>query len=408
MKFLKTIRVEELRNILTSILKFDLAEEIISLEDSFNRVISRDIKSNIDVPHFRKSRMDGYAVIAEDTFEAEEDNLISLELIETINAGDVPQKKLKRGQCSYVATGAALPDEANGVVMVEFTEKEGNKVSISKAITPGTYLINIGQDITKEQIICKKNTLIDLPTIGILSSCGIDRVPVFKKPTVSLLSTGNEIVPFEVKPLDVGKIYDVNSIVLKKAIENAGADANFLGIVKDDFKKIKEKIDLALSSSDIVIISGGTSKGEGDLIPQVLNEYKNIEVMIHGVRIKPGKPLIFVKMDKKIIFVLPGFPTSALSCFYVLIENFLRRITGYPLKEKNSKLLEVGERIYGNVGRHEFKAVKIQEINGVKKIIPIKTGSEAISTIFNADGYIEIEELESIIEKGEERRVYFF
>ena len=408
MKFLKTIRVEELRNILNSILKFDLEEEIVSLEDSFNRVISRDIKSNNDVPHFRKSRMDGYAVIAEDTFEAEEDNLISLELIETINAGDVPQKKLKRGQCSYVATGAAVPDEANGVVMVEFTEKEGNKVSISKAITPGTYLINIGQDITKEQIICKKNTLIDLPTIGILSSCGIDRVPVFKKPTVSLLSTGNEIVPFEVKPLDVGKIYDVNSIVLKKAIENAGADANFLGIVKDDFKKIKEKIDLALSGSDIVIISGGTSKGEGDLIPQVLNEYKNIEVMIHGVRIKPGKPLIFVKMDKKIIFVLPGFPTSALSCFYVLIENFLRRMTGYPLKEKNSKLLEVGERIYGNVGRHEFKAVKIQEINGVKKIIPIKTGSEAISTIFNADGYIEIEELESIIEKGEERRVYFF
>ena len=408
MKFLKTIRVEELRNILNSILKFDLEEEIVSLEDSFNRVISRDIKSNIDVPHFRKSRMDGYAVIAEDTFEAEEDNLISLELIETINAGDVPQKKLKRGQCSYVATGAAVPDEANGVVMVEFTEKEGNKVSISKAITPGTYLINIGQDITKEQIICKKNTLIDLPTIGILSSCGIDRVPVFKKPTVSLLSTGNEIVPFEVKPLDVGKIYDVNSIVLKKAIENAGADANFLGIVKDDFKKIKEKIDLALSGSDIVIISGGTSKGEGDLIPQVLNEYKNIEVMIHGVRIKPGKPLIFIKMDKKIIFVLPGFPTSALSCFYVLIENFLRRMTGYPLKEKNSKLLEVGERIYGNVGRHEFKAVKIQEINGVKKIIPIKTGSEAISTIFNADGYIEIEELESIIEKGEERRVYFF
>ena len=408
MKFLKTIRVEELRNILNSILKFDLEEEIVSLEDSFNRVISRDIKSNIDVPHFRKSRMDGYAVIAEDTFEAEEDNLIPLELIETINAGDVPQKKLKRGQCSYVATGAAVPEEANGVVMVEFTEKEGNKVSISKAITPGTYLINIGQDITKEQIICKKNTMIDLPTIGILSSCGIDRVPVFKKPTVSLLSTGNEIVPFEVKPLDVGKIYDVNSIVLKKAIENAGADANFLGIVKDDFKKIKEKIDLALSSSDIVIISGGTSKGEGDLIPLVLNEYKNIEVMIHGVRIKPGKPLIFVKMDKKIIFVLPGFPTSALSCFYVLIENFLRRMTGYPLKEKNSKLLEVGERIYGNVGRHEFKAVKIQEINGVKTIIPIKTGSEAISTIFNADGYIEIEELESIIEKGEERRVYFF
>ncbi|MFX1387647.1 MAG: hypothetical protein ACFE9M_10570, partial [Promethearchaeota archaeon] len=169
MKFLKTIRVEELRNILNSISRFNRGEDIVSLEDSFNRIISRDIKSNIDVPHFRKSRMDGYAVIAEDTFGAEEDNLISLELIEIINAGDIPQKKLKRGQCSYVATGAAIPEGANGVIMVEFSEKDDNKVWISKAITPGTHLINIGHDIKINQIICKKDTRIDLPTLGILS-----------------------------------------------------------------------------------------------------------------------------------------------------------------------------------------------------------------------------------------------
>ncbi|MFX0188333.1 MAG: molybdopterin molybdotransferase MoeA [Candidatus Hodarchaeota archaeon] len=408
MKFLKTIRVEKLRNILNSIPNLKLEEEIVSLEESFNRVISRDIKSTIDVPHFRKSRMDGYAVIAEDTYDAEEDNLISLELIETINAGKIPKKKLKRGQCSYVATGAAIPEGANGVVMVEFSEKKGNNILISKAITPETHLINIGYDIKKDQIICKKHTLIDLPTIGLLSSCGMDRVPVSKKPIVSLLSTGNEIVPFDVKSLDIGKIYDVNSIVLKKAIENAGSSVNFLGIVKDDYQELRKKIDNALSNSNIVVLSGGTSKGEGDLIPQVLNEYKNIEVMVHGVRIKPGKPLIFAKMGKKIIFVLPGFPTSALSCFYIFVENFLRRMSGYPLKEKNSKLLEVGERIYSTVGRHEFKSIRIQEENGVKKIYPVKTGSEAISTIFKADGYIEIEELESIVEKGEIRQVFFF
>ena len=408
MKFLETISVEELKSILNSISNLELDEEIINLEDCFNRVLSKDIKSNINVPHFRKSRMDGFAVIAEDTFGAEEDNIFSLKFIEMINAGEVPQKKLKKGQCSYVATGAAIPEGANAVVMVEFTEREGDKVEISKAITPGTHIINIGHDIKKDQIICEKNRFIDLATIGILSSCGIDKVPVYKKPLVSLISTGNEIVSHQVKDLVIGKIYDVNSVVLRKAIENTGVKVNFLGIIRDNFKELKNTIDEALKLSDVVILSGGTSKGEGDLLPQVLENYDNVEILIHGVKIKPGKPLIFAKLSNKIIFVLPGYPTSALSCYYVFIENFLRRMSGYPLKEKDSNVLEVGERIYSTVGRHEFKTVKIQEIDGKKKIFPIKTGTEAISTMFYADGYIEIEELESIIEKGDKRRVYYF
>jgi len=408
MKFLKAIQVEELKKLLNSIPKIVSEEEIIPLEEGFNRVVSRDIISDIDVPHFRKSRMDGYAVIAEDSFGAEEDNLLTLKLIETISAGDRPLKKIEKGQCSYVATGAAIPDNANGVVMVEFTEKEGDKVTISKAITPGTHIINIGHDVKKGDIICKESSLIDLPTLGLLSSCGISQVSVYRKPIISLISTGNELLTHETQKLEIGKIYDVNSIVLKKAIENTGAKVKFLGIINDDFEALNNIINKALKESDIVILSGGTSKGEGDLGPQVLETYQNVDILVHGVRIKPGKPLIFAKLGQKILFILPGYPTSALSCFYVLIENFLRRMSGYPLKEKESKELEVGERIYSTVGRHEFKTVKIKEINGIKKIFPIKTGSEAISTIFNADGYVEIEELESIIEEGDKRRVYFF
>ncbi len=408
MKFLKAIQVEELKKLLNSIPKIVSEEEIIPLEEGFNRVVSRDIISDIDVPHFRKSRMDGYAVIAEDSFGAEEDNLLTLKLIETISAGDRPLKKIEKGQCSYVATGAAIPDNANGVVMVEFTEKEGDKVTISKAITPGTHIINIGHDVKKGDIICKESSLIDLPTLGLLSSCGISQVSVYRKPIISLISTGNELLTHETQKLEIGKIYDVNSIVLKKAIENTGAKVKFLGIINDDFEALNNIINKALKESDIVILSGGTSKGEGDLGPQVLETYQNVDILVHGVRIKPGKPLIFAKLGQKILFILPGYPTSALSCFYVLIENFLRRMSGYPLKEKESKELEVGERVYSTVGRHEFKTVKIKDINGIKKIFPIKTGSEAISTIFNADGYIEIEELESIIEEGDKRRVYFF
>lgn len=408
MKFLKAIPVEEFKKLLNLIPKIITEEEIIPLEEGFNRVVSRDIISEIDVPHFRKSRMDGYAVIAEDTFGAEEDNLITLNLIEIISAGDKPQKKIEKRQCSYVATGAAIPDNANGVVMVEFTDREGDHILISKAISPGTYIIKIGHDVKKGDIICKKGSLIDLPTLGLLSSCGISQLSVFRKPIISLMSTGNELITQKSNNLDIGKIFDVNSVVLKKAIENTGAKVRFLGIIKDDFEDLKNVISKALNESDIVILSGGTSKGEGDLGPQVLETYQSIDIQVHGVRIKPGKPLIFAKLDQKIIFILPGYPTSALSCFYVLIENFLRRMSGYPLKERKSKELEVGERIYSTVGRHEFKTVKIKEIDGIKKIFPIKTGSEAINTMFKADAYIEIEELESIIEKGDKRRVYFF
>ncbi|MFX1302111.1 MAG: molybdopterin molybdotransferase MoeA [Promethearchaeota archaeon] len=408
MKFLKTISVEEFRNILNSIQKIITDEELVTLEDSFNRIISRDITSNINVPHFRKSRMDGYAVIAEDTFSAEEDNLVELELIETIQAGDIPQKKLNNNQCSYVATGAAVPENSNGVVMVEFTEIDDIKVLISKAVAPGTNIIEIGHDVKKGEIIVKKDVLIDLATIGILASCGIKEVWVYKQPIVSLMSTGNEIISQDLKELEVGKIYDVNSIVLKKAIENTGVIVNFLGVIKDNYNDLKKAMDNALENSDIVILSGGTSKGEGDLGPRVLNEYNDIEILIHGVKIKPGKPIIFAKFKKKLLFILPGYPTSALSCFYVFIDNFLRKISGFPLRDKFSKIIIVGERIYSTVGRHEFKTVKIQEEGGELKIFPIKTGSEAISTMFYADGYIEIDELESIIEKGDKRKVYFF
>ncbi len=406
--YLDSISVQEFNKILNEIPNLQLEEEIVSIDNSFNRVTSKDIKSPINVPHFKKSRMDGFTLHSEDSFGAEEDNLISLKLVETISAGDIPQKKLNDGECSYVATGAAIPENADGVVMVEFTEREGDKVLISKAITPGTHIIEVGHDIKKEQIICEKDTLIDLPTIGILSSCGIDRVPVYKKITVSLLSTGNELVTPKEKHLEIGKIYDINSIVLKQAIENTGVNVKFLGIIRDDFNELKKAVDNALRESNIVILSGGTSKGEGDLAPQVLEAYDNIEIMVHGVRIKPGKPIIFTKLENKIIFILPGFPTSALSCFYVFIEDFLRRMTGFPLKERISKVLEVGERIYSAVGRHEFKAVRIQEVNGKKKIFPIKTGSEAISTLFNADGYIQIDELEGIVEKGDKKKFYTF
>ena len=408
MKFLKTIKVEEFKEILNSVPISRTEEEIVSIKESFNRITSSDIISRFNVPHFRKSRMDGYAVLAEDTFGAEEDNFIELELIEVIQAGDIPQKGLDKGQCSYVATGAAIPENANGVVMVEFTEKEGNKIFLSKAVTPGTHVISIGHDIKKGDKIVKKGTLVDLATMGILASCGTKDLQVYKRPVVSLMSTGNELVDQDEKLLEIGKIYDVNSVVLRKAIENTGVLVKFLGIIEDNYSDLKNSIDKALDTSDIVILSGGTSKGEGDLGPKVLEEYKDIEILVHGVKIKPGKPIIFTKIKNKIIFILPGYPTSALSCFYVFIDNFLRKRSGYPLRDKFSKKIEVGERIYSTIGRHEFKAVKIEIVDGIKKIMPIKTGSEAISTMFYADGYIENQELESILEKGEKRRFFRF
>jgi len=403
-KFLKAITVKEFRKILENIPQLNLEKEIIPLEKGFNRVLSDDVTSEINVPHFRKSRMDGYAVIAEDTFGAEEDNIISLELIEIIQAGDIPQKKLTKGQCSYVATGAAIPDGADAVVMVEFTDRIKEKVEISRGVSPGKHIVNIGHDVKKGDIVCKNGRLIDLATLGILTACGVKEISVYKKPVVSLLSTGDELLGREVSSLPVGKIYDINSVVLKKAIENTGSEIIYLGIVGDVLEELKQKMNEALKQSDVVILSGGTSKGEGDLGPKVLESYENIEIMVHGVKQKPGKPILFVKLKDKIVFILPGFPTSALSCFYVFIDDFLRRMSGYPLRKRFSQTFEVGERIYSELGRNEFKAVKLIE----DKLYPIKTGSEAISTLFYADGYIEIDELEEIVEKGDKKEFYTF
>ncbi|MGV9197679.1 MAG: gephyrin-like molybdotransferase Glp [Promethearchaeia archaeon] len=408
MKFLRTLKVDKFRELLDNYSKVELQSEKIPLEKSFNRVISEEIISPIDVPHFRKSRMDGYAVIAEDTFGAEEDNLIPLKVVEKIEAGDKPSKELQPGQCAYVATGAAIPKGANGVLMVEFTERQNDEILISRSVTPGTYIVEIGHDIKKGEIILKKGHLIDLPTMGVLSGCGITEVSVFKRASISLLSTGSELVTHDVKPLDVGKIYDINSIVLKQASKNTGASVEFLGIVKDNFQSLKESISKGLEKGDIVILSGGTSKGEGDLAVRVLNTFENIEVQVHGVKIKPGKPLIFAKLKEKYIFILPGYPTSALSCFYVFIDDFLRKLSGKPLRAKFSEELEVGKRIYSPVGRHHFKPVQIKEAEGVRKIFPVQTGSEAISTLFHSDGYIEIVELEEIVEKGDKKQFYTY
>lgn len=407
-KFLKTVSVERFRTLLKELSPLKLGSEEVNLENSFNRKISMDVKSPIDVPHFRKSRMDGFAVKAEDTFGAEEDNLISLKQIEVIEAGDIPQKVIKKGECAYVATGAPIPEGANAVVIVEYSQKKDNIISISQAVTPSTYIIEIGHDVKKGETIIKEDTLVDLPTMGILAACGIQTVPVYQKPKISLISTGSELVTNETSDLEIGQIYDINSIVLKQAISNTGSEVNYLGIVKDDFKQLKQIIEKGLKESDLVILSGGTSKGEGDLGVRVLDTFENIEVQVHGIKIKPGKPLIFAKLQNKIIFILPGYPTSALSCFYVFIDDFLRRLSGYPLRGKNAEELEIGERIYSPIGRHHFKAVELREVDGVQKIFPIKTGSEAISTLFYSDGYIEIEELEEIVEKGDKKVFYTY
>ncbi len=408
MKFLKTISVERFKKLLQELPKLPLMEEKLPLGKSFNRVISQDIKSPINVPHFRKSRMDGYAVIAKDSFGAEETNPISLELIEIIEAGDKPKKPLKSGQCSYVATGAAIPQNANAVVMVEFSEVNEDQVEITKAVTPNTHIVEIGLDVREGEVVVEKETRINLPTMGILASCGLSVIPVFKKPKIGLISTGNELVSHAVKELEIGKIYDVNSIVLKRAIQNTGSEVNYLGIVRDNFDELKARIDKGINESDVLILSGGTSKGEGDLGPKVLETFDNIELQVHGVKIKPGKPIIFAKLEDKLIFILPGYPTSALSCFYVFLDDFFRRLSGYPSRFKTSQLVEVGERIYSPIGRHHFKPVKIKKIDGTQKIYPIKTGSEAISTLFYADGYIEIEELEEIVEKGDKKYFHSF
>jgi molybdenum cofactor synthesis domain-containing protein len=398
--------------------KTDASVETVKVTEALGRIAAVDVFSSLNVPPFDRAIMDGYAVVASDTFYADETTPASLVVTGSLFAGELPSQPVDKGCCMGISTGAPLPQGANATVKVEntaaYTEvvdgEEIKKVKIYKPVAPGENIMLAGSDMKKGERIARSETTLNSRNTGVLAACGLHEILVRRKPTVTLLSTGNELTaPGE--DLEPAKIYDVNSQTLSDSVRECGCIPYFLGIVRDNIEEISGKLKEALEiGADVVIASGGTSAGVGDLLPKVIEERG--EILVHGVDIKPGKPFIFGTIQGKPFFGLPGNPTSALVTFNLFVAPLLRTVSGssrdYDRAEKRENRgikAKAALRIFSDRGRNEYVLVNLVSTKKPEAAsflaYPILTGSGAITTLSKADGYIFMEKGKEILEEGE-------
>ncbi len=396
-EFLNITDLEEVQDIINDI-PFKTKTERIGLKKAHRRVLAEDVCANIHLPPYDRVSMDGYAVKAEDSFGASEDDPSILKLLETVRAGEVARMNVENGTCIEVSTGSPLPEGADAVVMIEYSEVKDGKVHIYDDVTMGQNIAKRGSDIKKGELLLSRGILLSHDKIGVLAAIGVGEIEVYKKPKVAVISTGNEIIEYE-QAMQYGKIYDINSATITQAVKSCGCVPIFTGIVKDDFEDLKKNIKKHVDA-DVIITSGGTSAGAGDVLRPVLDDIG--EVFVHGVAIKPGKPTIIGMMNDKPIFGLPGYPAAALIVFHVLVAPYLRKMASRSsIKRSNILKLKIARRYHSSRGRHQFVLVKVDGDTAY----PILKDSGAITAIAEANGYFEIAKNVEIVMEGSEIEV---
>jgi len=413
-KFLKLKAIDEARSEIKRRIKIQRKKERISIEKIekvFGRVLASEVAAGIDIPNFDKSLKDGYAVIASDTFFASEQNPLFLKVIGSIKAGEDKKIRLAKGGCCYITTGAKLPENADAVIMVEDTRKEGkNKIAVFSPVSPNENIVQKGSDIMQGEVVLREGTLLTSKELGIIAALGIKFVEVYKKPEVGIISTGNELIEPNEK-ITGAKVFNSNSYAIAASVFESGGKPKILGIAKDNEKEIKRALKIALAECGIVIFSGGTSKGEGDIVIKVMKKF-GARIIAHGVSMKPGKPTIIASIKNKLVFALPGNPTSALISFDVFIRVLIRGFSGFKGKGDENELklkAEIAARHYHERGKREFLLVDLVKTSQNKvKAFPILKESGSVRALYDADGYIEIKENEEAVEEGSEREAKLF
>jgi putative molybdopterin biosynthesis protein len=380
-----------------------------SLSQALGGALAEDVVAPIDVPPFDRSNVDGFAVRASDCAAASEAAPVSLTLNdETIACGTAPTQPVRPGTTTPIATGGPLPRGADAVVMVEHTQPCGEgAIEIRRAATPGQFVSYAGSDIARGEALLRAGTLIGSREIGMLAACGIAEVAVIRKPRIAVLSTGDELVqPGE--PLRPAAIFDTNGAIVAAAIEENGGEARFHGAVADDEPALEAAMRRALADSDMLVLSGGTSKGAGDVSHRIIARLGQPGIIAHGVALKPGKPLCLAVCDGKPVVILPGFPTSAMFTFHDMIVPILRRLAGLPPRADASVLARVPLRIGSELGRTEFVMVSLVE--GAEGLIayPSGKGSGAITSFAQADGFLRIDALAEQMPAGTIAEVTLF
>ncbi|MBA3447724.1 MAG: molybdopterin biosynthesis protein [Pseudaminobacter sp.] len=379
------------------------------LADALGLALAEDVVAPVDVPPFDRSNVDGFAVRAADIAAASEALSARLTLnAETIACGVAPRLPVLPGTATAISTGGPVPRGADAVVMVEHTQPaDSDAIEVRRGASPGQFVSHAGSDIARGEILLRAGTVIGSREIGMLAACGIARVPVARKLRVAVLSTGDELVqPGET--LRPAAIYDANGAIVSAAVTENGGEAAFLGAFPDDEATLEAAMRDALATHDMLILSGGTSKGAGDVSHRIVSRLGKPGIVAHGVALKPGKPLCLAVCDGKPVVILPGFPTSAMFTFHDMIVPVLRRLSGLPPRVDAQVTAKIPLRVASELGRTEFVMVSLVEGEEGLVAYPTGKGSGAITSFAQADGFIRIEALADHLPAGAEARVTLF
>src|SRR5580658_3789540 len=368
--------------------------EVVPLDAALGRVLAADVVSPVDVPSFDRSNVDGFAVVAEDTFGASEELPRAVLLgDEEIHTGVVPATVIHPGAAVLIATGGMVPRGADAVVMVEHTEvvpdeTQGRELRITRAVTAGSGVSFAGTDITGGETVLRRGRLLTSRDTGVLAAIGVARVTVWRKPIVAILSTGDEIIAPGDK-MQPAKVYDSNAQVLADAVRELGGEPLRLGIVHDDIDALRERVRHALEIADMVLLSGGTSKGAGDVSYRVVAELANPGIVAHGVALKPGKPICLASAGGRAVVVLPGFPTSAIFTFHEFVAPVIRMLAGRGSQERTIVPAKLAVKVNSEIGRTEYLLVGLVETGDDGTSLaayPMGQGSGSVTTFSRADG----------------------
>jgi putative molybdopterin biosynthesis protein len=386
----------------------------VPLDSALGRILSEPVFSRVNVPSFDRSNFDGFAVQASDLFGAQEDAPVQLAICEkVVETGKVPGFEVQSGHAARISTGGMLPRGADAIVLIEDCGVDEQSIHVRRAVEAGYGISTTGSDIAIGELVLPKGTELTSRETGVLAAIGQAEVPVWRKPRVAVISTGNEVISPQ-DAMQPGLVYDSNARMVADAVREVGGEPIELGIAIDDETELRTALQQGLESADLVVMSGGTSKGEGDLCYRVISELNDPGIVVHGVALKPGKPICLAASNGKPVVVLPGFPTSAIFTFHEFVIPVLQAFAGRVSNPPTALKVQLPFRVRSEAGRTEFLLVglvpgeKSDSEEAFPLAYPMGKGSGSVTTFARADGFIKLDQETELVAAGEVKTAYMF